>query len=130
MELCERLQKYFEEDKKDPDYQIERLLLEINEYILEALKKKGLTQKAFAEKLGVSPAYITKLLNGKPNLTLKSLIKIALALDVELKVEITDYPKTYEYKVPSDFPYSKTQIPLREIVSKPIIGEYSEPLAA
>jgi len=130
MSLSEEFHEYLEEDKKDPDYQIERLLLEINEKILEILEEKGLTRKAFAEKLGVSSAYITKLLNGRPNLTLKSLIKIALTLNVKLRVEIKDYAKVYEIEIPFDSSYEKTQIPLGLIKTTSYKGKHREAIAA
>jgi transcriptional regulator with XRE-family HTH domain len=130
MSLSEEFRKSLEESKKDPDYQIERLLLEINEKILEILEGKGLTKKAFAEKLGVSSAYITKLLNGRPNLTLKSLIKIALTLNVKLKVEIRDYAKVYKVEIPIDSSYKRTQIPLELIETTSYKGKLREAIAA
>ena len=35
------------------------------------LRKMNMTQKEFAEKMGVSPAYVGKLLKGQENLTLE-----------------------------------------------------------
>ena len=44
------------------------------------LKKENMTQKELAEKMGVSPTYVGKLLKGKENLTLETIVKIQQAL--------------------------------------------------
>jgi len=131
MTLHEEFQKRLEKDKKTVEYQIERLLLEINENILKILEEKSMTKKDFAKRMGVSPAYITKLLNGQPNLTLKSLLKIALTLDVKLSVEIKDYAKIYEIEIPSDTRYRKATLSskkVRKVLERE--GTYSEGFAA
>jgi transcriptional regulator with XRE-family HTH domain len=71
--------------ENDPEYILHSLLFEINEEICKALKKNNLNNKQFAERLSVKPAYVSKLLNGQPNLSIKSLIKIAVALNLKLR---------------------------------------------
>lgn len=44
------------------------------------LKKENMTQKELADKMGVSPTYVGKLLKGKENLTLETIVKIQQAL--------------------------------------------------
>lgn len=46
--------------------------------------KNGMTQKKFAERMGVSPQYVNKLLKGKENLTLETITKIEEVLDITL----------------------------------------------
>jgi transcriptional regulator with XRE-family HTH domain len=96
----ERVKKF----EKDPEYILEGLMLELNEQILELLYKKGMTRKQLAKELGVSPAYITKLLNGNPNLTLKSLVKIATVMDVSLSINIGEEKKV-KYQIPLENEY-------------------------
>lgn len=50
--------------------------------IKELIKIKGITQKDFAEKLGMSPIGLSQILSGKPSYT--TLEKIASALEVEV----------------------------------------------
>ena len=50
--------------------------------VKELLKIKGITQKEFAEKLGMTPIGLSQILSGKPSYT--TLEKIASALDVEV----------------------------------------------
>ena len=86
-------QNWFKEQlkgyEKDPEFILDVILLDINETICSILEKKGMSRKEFARKLKVSPAYVTKILRGDPNLTLRSLVKIShslgLSLDVRLK---------------------------------------------
>jgi transcriptional regulator with XRE-family HTH domain len=77
-----------EEIKDDPEYITDRILFEINEEICETLKRKNWTQKKFANELNVSEPYITKLLRGKPNLTIESLVKITLKLGLKLHIDL------------------------------------------
>ena len=50
--------------------------------VKELLKIKGITQKEFAEKLGMTPIGLSQILSGKPSYT--TLEKIASALDVDV----------------------------------------------
>lgn len=58
------------------------LLVRIN----EVLRKKGITQKALANKLDKSPSEISKWLSGEHNFTLRSLAKLSAELDEVLLV--------------------------------------------
>lgn len=48
------------------------------------LRKEGLSQKELSERIGVSPQQINKLLKGRENLTLETISKIEIALNIEL----------------------------------------------
>lgn len=53
--------------------------------ILAALDdNETVNQKVLAEKIGVSPQYISKVVSGNENLTLETIAKISEALGVEL----------------------------------------------
>lgn len=52
--------------------------------ILEKLDELGWTQKELAEKMEVSPQYISKMLKGSENLTLESLAKIQRILEIPI----------------------------------------------
>ncbi len=47
-------------------------------------KQKGLTQEKLAEKMGVSPKYLSSIERGKENPTLDMIIKLAQSLSVEI----------------------------------------------
>lgn len=61
-----------------------------NEEIIGALKKareaKGLSQRELGSRTGVPQSHISKIENGGADIRLSSLIEIARALDLELKL--------------------------------------------
>lgn len=79
------LEKYWLELSDDPLFIAESISFDIVENISELMFQKNIDRKTLAEKLGTSKAYVTKLLNGNPNLTLLSLAKIAVALGAEIR---------------------------------------------
>jgi transcriptional regulator with XRE-family HTH domain len=53
--------------------------------VLAALEEsEQMTQKTLAEKVGVSPQYINKVLKGQENLSLQTIAKLSEALNIEL----------------------------------------------
>ncbi|BBO76138.1 hypothetical protein DSCW_35550 [Desulfosarcina widdelii] len=74
--------------QKTLDYKIESLLLSITETLREQLKNEGMTRSMLAKKLGVSPAAVTKLLNGESNFTIKKLMSLADALNLEVQINL------------------------------------------
>jgi transcriptional regulator with XRE-family HTH domain len=61
-------------------YQLGGMTLDIEIAIREAMREQGITQAELASRLGTSAAYVSKVLNGSPNMTLKSLVTVAHAL--------------------------------------------------
>jgi ribosome-binding protein aMBF1 (putative translation factor) len=49
-----------------------------------ALRKKKLTQRDLAERMGCSPQYISKVLKGSENLTLETICKMEKVLQIKL----------------------------------------------
>jgi len=78
------------EFEKEPEFQVERLLIRVNEQICEAMEKQGLSKADLARKLGVSRAFVTKLLNGKPNITMRTLVEVAMALGLTVNVTLCE----------------------------------------
>jgi transcriptional regulator with XRE-family HTH domain len=64
----------------DPDYVADLMALQIAHHIASVLVDEGLTQRALAKRLGVSEAYLSRVLSGHPNMTLKTIAKLSLAL--------------------------------------------------
>jgi transcriptional regulator with XRE-family HTH domain len=52
--------------------------------ILRTLRAKNVSQKELAEKIGVSPQQINKIVKGRENLTLETVSKLEAALDIVL----------------------------------------------
>ena len=71
------------------EYRLERVLFGLSEEISSQINAQGLTRTEFARRLDASPAYVTKILNGYQNVTVKSLLKISDALGTELSVTLS-----------------------------------------
>jgi DNA-binding XRE family transcriptional regulator len=63
---------------------------EIGQKLREIRQEKGLSQKALAGRLGVSQQLISRIENGKENISLIILKNIVNALDKKVKIELSD----------------------------------------
>jgi transcriptional regulator with XRE-family HTH domain len=72
----------------DPEYIVEGVLIAATERICELMERHGISRSELARRLGKSRAYVTRLLNGQPNMTLKTLTQIAVALGEGIDVFI------------------------------------------
>lgn len=72
--------------KREPEYMQADLAEDIGDQINALMAKKGMTQAQLAERIGSSDAYISQLLGGGSNFTLKTLIKLARALEAHVHV--------------------------------------------
>jgi transcriptional regulator with XRE-family HTH domain len=77
--------------KDDADGE-ERAALDVTEEIRRRMEAIGLTKSQLAERLGTSPAYVTKILGGEANFTLKTMARLARALDGRLSVRMIPVP--------------------------------------
>ena len=85
--------KYVAEKLKIPEFAVQYDALEpefaIVRAMMEARKKSGLTQKQLSERTGIAQGDISKLENGNANPSLKTLKRLASAMDMTLKVEFS-----------------------------------------
>ena len=63
-------------------------IIEFTESVLEQLERKNMTRADLAEKMNVSPAYITKLIGGSNNFTLRTMVRVTRSLGCELKLSL------------------------------------------
>lgn len=52
--------------------------------MLDKMEKLGLTQKALAERMGCSQQYISRVLKGTENLSIETISKIEIALELDI----------------------------------------------
>jgi transcriptional regulator with XRE-family HTH domain len=78
---------------KKPEYWFETIQNEIFRQVDAYLKENNMTQTQLAEKLGVTKGYISQIMKGEFNYTLKKLIEISLALG---KVPIIEFKSLTE----------------------------------
>ena len=65
------------------------LIMEVTETICELLEKEGVSRKELADRLGKSKGFVSQLLNGGRNLTLRTVADILHVLGY--KVTLTPY---------------------------------------
>jgi transcriptional regulator with XRE-family HTH domain len=69
-------------------YHVEGAILEFTEEIVAHMEVEKVSNAELAKRLDSSPAYVTKVLRGNTNFTLESMVKIARALNAELRVHL------------------------------------------
>lgn len=81
-------QQYLDRYRDDPEYVLEGVVLDLTDQIAVAMQEQGVSRAELAERLGVSRAYITKVLGGSTNMTLRTLVRLALALGLVPEVSL------------------------------------------
>jgi len=72
------------------EYWFETLQNDIYRMVAGYIKKEGMNQTKLAEKLGVSKGYISQIMNGNFNYTLKKLIELSLAMNIAPAIDFKD----------------------------------------
>jgi transcriptional regulator with XRE-family HTH domain len=81
---------YYELIENDEDRRLlaqEGLIFDVSQLIWEVMEQSGTSRAELARRLGTSKSYITKLLRGYSNLTLRSLSDIFSALGREVVIK-------------------------------------------
>lgn len=82
---------FLKEQLKDPEIKLEYDALEpefaIVQAMIDARKRKGITQKELSERTGIAQGDISKLENGNGNPSIKTLQRLAAAMNMSLKIE-------------------------------------------
>jgi transcriptional regulator with XRE-family HTH domain len=82
---------YLAKQLEDPIFRAEYEALEpeftVVQAIIDARKNSGLTQKQLSEKSGIAQGDISKIEHGNVNPPLKTLQRLATAMDMRLKLE-------------------------------------------
>lgn len=90
--------------------------MEISGSIYRRMKQLGLRKKDLAEKMGVSPARISRILKGEQSMTLATLARLETALEMDMSQGFS-HPQIRKSKQPSC-----TIIPFETLTSKRAIA--------
>jgi len=74
--------------RNDPDFLTDELLLDITEQIYVRMEQLKMRPADLARALGVSRPAVSQLLNGKPNMTMRTLVGVATALDQRVRINL------------------------------------------
>lgn len=86
---------------KTTEFWVETLQNQIYREVISFMEKNDLTRSQLAQELGVSKGYITQILNGECNFSLKKLVELSLkmkAAPIISYVEIDDYINQMEFQ--------------------------------
>lgn len=78
----------FREAEKTLEYNLEVSIIDFTEDLCRWMEEKGVSRAELARRIGTSPAYVTKILRGNSNFTLSSMVRIAMALESEVRIHL------------------------------------------
>jgi len=87
MEPKEWYDKKLKTIEKSLGYRLESIILNLTEKICRSMEEKKINRSKLAKLLEVSPPAVTKILNGTSNFTLKTLLSLADALELDLEID-------------------------------------------
>ena len=86
---------WLKEELKDPDFKSEfdrqQPEFAVINAIIVARRKKGITQKSLAQKIGTKQSVISRLESGRANPSVAFLKKLARALNSHLEIRFTNF---------------------------------------
>jgi transcriptional regulator with XRE-family HTH domain len=106
----------------------ERLIFNTTEDILLAMQDSGMNQSDLAKKMGKSAAFVSQVLDGTRNMTLKTLSDISFALGVEIKLTLLKdgrdvshqiMPEREHYEINSNFIETKDRQVINFVIATP-----------
>ena len=71
-----------------PEGQAEQLAVEFLAKVNARMRALGMDNKALAQRMGTTPAYVTRLFRGSDPLSVKAMTRLAHAVDSTVKVEV------------------------------------------
>jgi transcriptional regulator with XRE-family HTH domain len=76
--------------KRNVEYWRQVAVRDFTEDLLNRLRLRNWTQAELAKRLGVKPAYVSRILRGSDNLTLATMVKIAMVVGGKIRIHIAD----------------------------------------
>jgi transcriptional regulator with XRE-family HTH domain len=81
------------EARERDTYWAASMILDFTEGLHRIMEANGVTRSDLARRLGVSPAYITKVLRGNVNFTIDSMVRLVRAAGGEVHVQVEQRPQ-------------------------------------
>lgn len=108
---------------KTEEYWFETLQNDIYRMVAEYIKKEGINQTQLAEKIGVSKSYISQIMNGNFNYTLKKMIELSLAMNIAPVIDFKDLNEFIKEDQQKRFEMQYN--PYFNLITKPMIVKIS-----
>jgi len=78
----------FDQAKERDTYWVASLILDFTEGLHRMMEVNQVSRSELARRLGVSPAYVTKVLRGNVNFTLDSMVRLVRAAGGEVSLQV------------------------------------------
>jgi transcriptional regulator with XRE-family HTH domain len=124
----------FEKAEERETYLSASIVLEFTEGLYMLMEDNNISRKELANRIGTSPAYITKVLRGNVNFTVDSMVKLAKAVGGTVQVHVGQEQvhwrgvvKKKKEPIPDWSEYTQTQ---EKIYSNKDADDGSIPIAA
>ena len=85
-------EKDFAELEQTLEFRLEYKILEITDEICSVMESKDINRAELARRLGKTKSFVSRILNGNSNFTLRTMLEFADALDEELYVSLRRTP--------------------------------------
>lgn len=102
---------FFDQDTTDEQVAYEQLLVDIYDALCARegeLEAKGISRAELARRMGKDRSVVTRLLNGKSNLTLQTFASLATALECRVDLTLQPFEKVSNVNVTVDPVRSKS----------------------
>lgn len=86
----------FEKAKDTFEFKLESLEILLTERIIARMEECGISRSDLAKRMHTSKAYISKLFNNGSNMTLKSVLALAEAVDCSLSIDLVEKATNYQ----------------------------------
>ena len=90
-------EQFFQQVEERPEYWLERAKLDFTEEVISRMKQLELTRGAFAERMNAQPAFVTRLLSGRNNFELATMVRIARCLDCDFRSHLQPHGTISEW---------------------------------
>ena len=97
-----RFERRLARKRRDNDFLYAQLIGAISDQLNNALQEGNFSRADLAKKLGVSRAYISRVMNEHKNLTIKSLIIVSNALNRRVLLQLVPFEDTGTFSIPVD----------------------------
>jgi transcriptional regulator with XRE-family HTH domain len=87
-QIHEEIQAALKAARQTHEYRAEGASIEFTNAMLTRMHQLDVSRSQLASRIGVNPAYISKILRGDTNFSLETMVKIANALDSEFRCRL------------------------------------------
>ena len=87
-QVHEQIQAALKAARETHEYRAEGASIEFTNAMVTRMREAKVSRSELARKIDVSPAYISKILRGDTNFSLETIVKIANALNCELRLHL------------------------------------------